>query len=129
MRRFRSEGTSLKINLALDGLPDFKALPGTPGPQHRATMHICPSLAPPGRHIMGIFLQYAPYTLRESNWDELREAFADRVISLTEEYAPNIWSAGGLGALSRTDPRALPVRLRNAPRRRRDRRSRPQRRA
>jgi len=125
MRRFRSEGTSLKINLALGGLPDFKTLPGTPGPQHRATMHICPSmeyverawddakygrpserpmleltiptiydpsLAPPGRHIMGIFLQYAPYTLRESNWDELREPYADRVISLIEEYAPNIRS-------------------------------------
>ena len=125
MRRFRSEGTSLKINLALGGLPDFTALPGTPGPQHRATMHICPSidyverawddakygrpserpmleltiptnydpsLAPPGRHIMGIFLQYAPYTLRESNWDELREPFADRVIGLIEEYAPNIRS-------------------------------------
>ena len=74
--------------------------PGAPGPQHRATMHICPtieyverawddakygrpserplleltiptmydpSLAPPGKHIMGIFLQYAPYTLREGH--------------------------------------------------------------
>jgi phytoene dehydrogenase-like protein len=41
---------------------------------------------------MGIFLQYAPYTLRESNWDELREPFADSVISLIEEYAPNIRS-------------------------------------
>jgi phytoene dehydrogenase-like protein len=51
-----------------------------------------PSLAPPGRHIMGIFLQYAPYTLRESNWDELREPFADRVVGLIEEYAPNIRS-------------------------------------
>jgi phytoene dehydrogenase-like protein len=49
-----------------------------------------PSLAPPGKHIMGIFLQYAPYTLREGNWDELREPFGDRVISLIEEYAPNI---------------------------------------
>ena len=49
-----------------------------------------PSLAPPGKHIMGIFLQYAPYTLREGTWDELREPFGDRVISLIEEYAPNI---------------------------------------
>ena len=40
-----------------------------------------PSLAPPGKHIMGIFLQYAPYTLREGTWDELREPFGDRVIS------------------------------------------------
>jgi phytoene dehydrogenase-like protein len=123
IRKFRCEGTSLKINLALSGLPEFKALPGAPGPQHGATMHICPSieyverawddakygapsrspllemtiptiydpsLAPPGRHIMGVFLQYAPYTLRDATWDELREPFYNRVIDLIEEYAPNI---------------------------------------
>ncbi|MDQ2901117.1 MAG: NAD(P)/FAD-dependent oxidoreductase, partial [Acidobacteriota bacterium] len=44
VRAFRTEGTSLKINLALSGLPDFRALPGTPGPQHKATIHICPSM-------------------------------------------------------------------------------------
>lgn len=121
IRHYRSEGTSCKINLALRGLPNFRALPGAPGPQHRATMHICPSmdyverawddakfgrpsqsplleltlptmydpsLAPEGRHIMGIFLQYAPYTLRESTWDDLREPFAQRVFALIEEYAP-----------------------------------------
>ncbi len=125
LRAYRSEGTSCKINLALSGLPDFRALPGAPGPQHRATMHICPSieyverawddakygrpsgsplleltvptmydpsLAPPGRHIMGIFLQYAPYTLRGANWDDLREPFADRVCGLIEEYAPGFRS-------------------------------------
>jgi phytoene dehydrogenase-like protein len=123
IRHFRIEGTSCKINLALSGLPEFTAYPGAPGPHHRATMHICPSidyverawddakygrpserplleltiptmydpsLAPPGKHIAGIFLQYAPYTLREGDWDGLREPFADRVISLVEEYAPNI---------------------------------------
>ena len=46
------------------------------------------SLAPQGRHIMGIFLQYAPYTLRDSDWDQLREPFAYRVMDLIEEYAP-----------------------------------------
>ena len=51
-----------------------------------------PSLAPPGKHIMGIFLQYAPYTLRDGTWDELREPFGDRVINLIAEYAPNIRS-------------------------------------
>ena len=113
------------MNLALSGLPEFTAYPGAPGPQHRATMHICPtveyierawddakyglpserpliemtvptmydpSLAPPGKHIMGIFLQYAPYTLRDSNWDELREPFAQRILDVIEEYAPNIRS-------------------------------------
>jgi phytoene dehydrogenase-like protein len=120
---FRCEGTSLKMNLALSGLPEFRALPGAPGPQHRATMHICPSidyverawddakygrpserpmleltiptmydasLAPPGRHIMGVFLQYAPYTLRDGSWDQLRESYADHVIDLIADYAPNI---------------------------------------
>jgi phytoene dehydrogenase-like protein len=47
-----------------------------------------PSLAPPGKHIMGIFIQYAPYTLRDTHWDELREPFAYRVLDLIEEYAP-----------------------------------------
>jgi len=125
IRRFRIEGTSAKINLALSGLPEFRTFPGAPGPHHRATMHICPnieyverawddakygrpserplleltiptmydpSLAPPGRHILGIFLQYAPYTLREGSWDELREPFGDRVIRLIEEYVPNMSS-------------------------------------
>jgi phytoene dehydrogenase-like protein len=125
IRKLRCEGTSCKINLALSGYPEFKAVPGAPGPQHRATMHICPSieyverawddakygrpserpmleltmpteydrsLAPEGRHLMGIFLQYAPYTLKEGNWDGLREPFADRVIGLIEEYVPNIRS-------------------------------------
>ena len=46
-----------------------------------------------GKHIMGIFLQYAPYTLREgATWDELREPFADRVMEIIEEYAPGFRS-------------------------------------
>src|SRR5579863_2866853 len=123
IRKFRSEGTSLKMNLALSGLPEFTALAGAPGPQHKATMHICPSieyverawydakygrpsrspliemtihtmydpsLAPAGRHIMGIFLQYAPYRLKESDWDAQREPYAERVLDVIEEYCPNI---------------------------------------
>lgn len=126
MGRYRCEGTSTKINVALDSLPEFACLPGAPGPQHRATMHICPSidyverawddakygrpsespllemtsatqydpsLAPPGKHLLGIFLQYSPYTLRgEAGWDELREPFADRVFDIIESYAPGFKS-------------------------------------
>jgi phytoene dehydrogenase-like protein len=51
-----------------------------------------PSLAPPGKHVMGIFVQYAPYTLREGSWDDIGEQFADRVIDCIAEYAPNIRS-------------------------------------
>jgi phytoene dehydrogenase-like protein len=125
IRAFRCEGTSLKINLALNGLPEFACLPGANGPQHRATMHICPSvdyvehawddakygrpsqspllemtvpslydpsLAPQGKYVMGIFLQYAPYTLKDGNWDDLREPFAERVLDIIEEYAPGFRS-------------------------------------
>jgi phytoene dehydrogenase-like protein len=47
-----------------------------------------PTVAPPGRHLMSMFVQYAPYTLREGSWDDQREAFADRCFDLLEEYAP-----------------------------------------
>jgi phytoene dehydrogenase-like protein len=49
-----------------------------------------PSVAPPGRHVMSCFVQYAPYKLREGTWDEKREAFGDTVVDTIAEYAPNI---------------------------------------
>lgn len=121
IHKYRCEGTSVKINLGVSALPNFRALPGAQGPQHRATMHICPdidyvekawddakygrpseqpllemtsptqydpSLAPTGKHIIGIFLQYAPYRLREGTWDQLREPFTQRVLRIIDEYAP-----------------------------------------
>jgi phytoene dehydrogenase-like protein len=48
-----------------------------------------PTVAPPGRHLMSMFVQYAPYALREGTWDELREPFADRCFDLLNDYAPN----------------------------------------
>ena len=47
-----------------------------------------PSVAPPGRHLMSMFVQYAPYRLCEGAWDEIGEGFADRCVDLLEEYAP-----------------------------------------
>src|SRR4029077_2945306 len=47
------------------------------------------TVAPPGRHLMSMFIQYAPYALRGTTWDELREPFADRCFALLDEYAPN----------------------------------------
>ena len=123
VERISYASASLKINVALAELPDFRALPGTdPGPQHRATIHICPdqdyierafdeakygrpstqpvlectipsvvdpTVAPPGKHLMSMFVQYAPYELRDGSWDDLGEAFADRCFDLLEGYAPN----------------------------------------
>jgi phytoene dehydrogenase-like protein len=114
---------SLKINVALSELPDFTALPGTQaGPQHRGTIHICPTMdymerayddakygqpsespilectiastvdatvAPPGKHLMSMFTQYAPTTLKDGDWDKAKERYADRCFEILSEYAPN----------------------------------------
>jgi phytoene dehydrogenase-like protein len=50
------------------------------------------SVAPPGKHVMSCFVQYAPYHLKEGTWDEQREAFGDAVVDTLAEYAPNIKS-------------------------------------
>src|SRR5262249_12580028 len=47
-----------------------------------------PSVAPPGQHLMSMFVQYAPYKLREGSWDEVKEKFADRCFDILEQYAP-----------------------------------------
>jgi len=49
-----------------------------------------PSVAPPGKHVLSCFVQYAPYRLREGTWDEKREAFGDTVIDTIAQYAPNL---------------------------------------
>jgi phytoene dehydrogenase-like protein len=49
-----------------------------------------PSVAPPGKHVMSCFVQYAPYHLKEGTWDEHREAFGDTVVNTIAEYAPNL---------------------------------------
>jgi phytoene dehydrogenase-like protein len=50
-----------------------------------------PSVAPPGKHVMSCFVQYAPYNLK-GNWDEQREAFGDTVVDTISEHAPNLKS-------------------------------------
>ena len=51
---------------------------------------IDPSMAPPGKHVMSCFVQYAPYELREGNWDTRREAFGDTVVDTLARYIPNL---------------------------------------
>jgi len=53
---------------------------------------IDPSMAPPGKHVMSIFVQYVPYLVKGGWTDEKREAFGDRVIDTLCEYAPNLKS-------------------------------------
>ena len=54
---------------------------------------IDPGMAPPGQHVMSIFVQYAPYDLHGGWTDAKREAFGDAVIDTLSEYAPNLKSA------------------------------------
>jgi phytoene dehydrogenase-like protein len=50
-----------------------------------------PNLAPPGRHVMSIEVQYAPYHLREGEWnDTARDALGDRVLDTLAAYAPDL---------------------------------------
>ncbi len=51
---------------------------------------IDPGMAPPGKHVMSCFVQYAPYELRDDNWENQREAFGDTVINTLSEYIPNL---------------------------------------
>jgi phytoene dehydrogenase-like protein len=122
VRRYKYRGSSGKVNLALDALPDFKCIPG-PGAHLRGAISISPSIeymerayddakygnfsrrpyidmvipsltdpsvAPPGKHVLSCFVQYAPYKLAKGTWDDQREAFGDTVIDTIAEHAPNI---------------------------------------
>jgi phytoene dehydrogenase-like protein len=122
IRRYKYRGSSGKVNLALDALPNFTSLPGegahlrgaisiSPGVDYmeraydqakygefsrRPYMDMViptltdPSVAPPGKHILSCFVQYAPYKLSSGTWTDQREAFGDTVIDTIAEYAPNI---------------------------------------
>jgi phytoene dehydrogenase-like protein len=119
---FKIRGSSAKVNLALDALPNFTCRPGN-GPHLAGAISISPtidylerayddakygdfsrrpyldiiipstldpSMAPPGKHVMSIFVQYAPYHLKNGTWPERREALGDTVIDTLTEYAPNL---------------------------------------
>ena len=129
VERFKIRGSSAKINIALDALPDFPAAPKGAtfmrGDLHCSTSlnelerayddwkegqwssepyfdmlipsQIDPTMAPPGKHMMTVFVQYAPYDLEADgvrsgeNWtDETRKAFADCVFDKIEQGCPDI---------------------------------------
>src|SRR5215217_4065149 len=126
VRRFKFRGSSGKVNLAVDRLPDFTSLPGE-GEHLRGAISFSPSMddmerayddakygrwserpyidmiiptlvdpemAPPGKHVISCFVQYAPYKLAPElgTWDDNgnRDKFGDAVINRIAEFAPNI---------------------------------------
>jgi phytoene dehydrogenase-like protein len=122
--RYKYRGSSGKVNLALDSLPELACKPGR-GEWLRGAISFSPSLdymerayddakygnysrrpyidciiptlvdptmAPPGKHTMSCFVQYAPYHLADDNeWTpERRDAFGETVIDTLEERFPGI---------------------------------------
>ncbi|HEY5094762.1 MAG TPA: NAD(P)/FAD-dependent oxidoreductase [Candidatus Eremiobacteraceae bacterium] len=53
-----------------------------------------PTVAPPGQHLMSMFCQYAPYALKEGEWNDARRGeFADRCFNIVEQHAPGFKSS------------------------------------
>ncbi|MCU1269639.1 MAG: amine oxidase [Acidobacteriaceae bacterium] len=124
LQNYRMNGTLSKINLALSGLPTFKALNGNTdaltgriqigsdidylerafdeskygnfsrAPYLEVTIPTLtdPSLAPEGKHVMSIYMQYAPYKLKNSSWrgEGQRFALGDTVVKTLAQYAPDL---------------------------------------
>jgi len=120
-RNFKIRGSSGKVNIALDGMPEFPALekgsPLTLGHMHFSDTlerlerayddwkddrwsrdpyvdmvipsQYDPTMAPPGKHMMSVFVQYCPVEA-EGGWtDDKRDAFGATVINQIAEYSPN----------------------------------------
>jgi phytoene dehydrogenase-like protein len=122
VRNFKIRGSSGKLNIALDGMPDFRDVPadhpGLGGDMHftdslermeRAyddwkngtwsrdpyldmliPTQIDPTMAPTGKHMMTVFVQYAPPVLADGPWDDRkRQAFGNTVLDQIAAYSPN----------------------------------------
>jgi phytoene dehydrogenase-like protein len=124
VKRYKYRGSSGKVNLALDALPELACKPGvgewlrgaisfSPGVDYMERAYddakygrfsrrpyidciiptlVDPSMAPPGKHVMSCFVQYAPYHLSDGRtWTaEERDAFGETVIDTLEERFPNL---------------------------------------
>ena len=120
MRHYRSSGTVAKINLALSALPTFRGVPTEamggrlricpdvdylehafdhakygryseePYLEIAIPSVVDPSLAPKGAHVLSAYVQFAPYALRDTDWDRERDAFAARAIETMERHAPGL---------------------------------------
>jgi phytoene dehydrogenase-like protein len=49
-----------------------------------------PSLAPDGKHVMSIYVQYAPFKLKDEDWQSQRDPFGDTVVKTLSAYAPDL---------------------------------------
>lgn len=122
VKNIRSRGVSAKVNLALDRYPQWKGADGTtPGcvaiaPDMDYLEHafddakygdfskapfldigipsvVDSTVAPAGKHVMSVYVMYAPYHLASGDWNAKKDALGDTVIKTLEEYAPGISSS------------------------------------
>lgn len=123
VRNYRCPGTVAKLNLALDRLPVFRGVtpadlrgrvqvaPSVDYLEHAfdaskygeiseapylditlPSLHD-PSLAPPGHHVMSVFVQFAPYQLSGGHdWTSGAEQLWRIVMRTLDQYAPGIES-------------------------------------
>ena len=49
-----------------------------------------PSLAPSGQHVMSVYMQYAPFKLKNSDWESQRKALGQTVVKTLAQYAPGL---------------------------------------
>ena len=121
-KNFKIRGSSGKLNIALDGVPEFPAL-GKDNELIRGDIHFMdsverldrayddwkngtwskdpyvdmliptltdPTMTPPGKHFMSVFVQYVPPKINGRDWtDEDRDAFGKTVIDQIAQYSPN----------------------------------------
>jgi phytoene dehydrogenase-like protein len=122
IKHYRSRGTLAKVNLALSALPSFNGATRemlasrvriapdvdylerafdhakygrfSPEPWIEFTIPSLsdPALAPPGAHVLSAYAQFAPYSLRDGNWDSSRDALGDAVMRTLSNYAPELRS-------------------------------------
>ena len=120
LTNYRSRGTLAKVNLALAALPEFvgatremlsarvrlgpdldylerafdHAKYGRYSPQPWIEFTIPslndPNIAPRGAHVLSAYAQFAPYQLRDTDWDRERDALGDTVIATLDQYAPGL---------------------------------------
>lgn len=123
LQHYRMPGTVAKVNLALSGLPKFRALGAGTNGEMQGRIHIGPeidylerafdeskygamstepylevaipslldaSLAPAGKHVMSIYFQYAPFKLKDGDWNSRRSSLGDTVVKTLSEYAPDL---------------------------------------
>ncbi len=119
IRNFQTEGVVAKVNLAVDGLPAWPGGDGGLAPHLRIAPSLeyierayddakygdpsqqpfldivvptllDPDLAPSGKHILSVLVQYAPYHRKAGDWDGRREALGDTVVDLLDARLPGL---------------------------------------